>query len=229
MFRSIALLQILLASALSCTSAGASVVTVGSLTRDTEQHLISDTLNARQWLGWDFTRGRTYAQTFAETAAGGAFEGFTIARNVDAQMFVAAAVSTPYCTTQGSQYCAFGQSSDLNKIVGENGGSTVFYDSDLVFFLSDNGTGSDVGLLRVTTHTHSESYNDIVKLNEWGDWASANFYGNPGYPENFGWLLYREAGTSIPEPGSLLLVIVALASLTKLRRQSSRPPRQFTS
>ncbi|NUQ61377.1 MAG: hypothetical protein HUU20_02745, partial [Pirellulales bacterium] len=76
---------------------------IGSMSRDVVSNspYIIDSLNNREWLGWDVTKGLTYAQTVAATQAGGMFAGFSIARNNDAQLFVDALIGAGNPCTPG--------------------------------------------------------------------------------------------------------------------------------
>lgn len=70
------------------TAATAAPVTVGSMFRDDGSDLIVDSLNNREWLGWDVTKGLTSSQIQAATGNGEQFEGFHFADVVDARLFV---------------------------------------------------------------------------------------------------------------------------------------------
>jgi hypothetical protein len=66
-------LQIAAASLALAASACAQAapIVVGSLSREPAEQVIHDSLNNREWLGWDVTRGLNYAQTVAAIQPGG--------------------------------------------------------------------------------------------------------------------------------------------------------------
>lgn len=217
------------AAAVATFAAQATTVTVGSLSRDLASNTIVDSMNGRDWLGFDVTKGLTYAQTLAAIGASGVFQGYSIAHNADAQLFVnAMAGGTNLCTVSGNGFCMTG-SQDAEKVVGESYVNYRLYanshDSDLAWFLSDNGTGQAVGIVEVATDDLTT--NDFVfKTNEWSAIGNADFYATFSYdgrtPATIGWLLYREAGNTVPESGSLALVGLALFVAAGARRRARR-------
>lgn len=128
--------------------AHASTVSVGALSRDTASTIIYDSLNNRDWLRWDLTNSYTYAQVVAATGVGGLFQGFSIANNLDAQLFTSAIFQSGACTDTGSAQCGTA-SSDLEAVLGDSAASvpppSAFVAQDIALFLSDNGTGQDLG------------------------------------------------------------------------------------
>lgn len=208
------------------TNSNASVVTVGSLTRDTTQSTISDSLNNRTWLGFDITKGLTYAQTVTATSAGGTFAGFSIAHNYDAQLFTNALLSggSNLCTISDNSVCSV---VNLNSehVVGESyfsassfGGQ---YDFDIAYFLSDNGVGLDVGIVYIFSDYSRDGFNLLIKNNDWTTFANADT--NSILPYSIGWLLFREAtSNAVPEPGSLALLGIAGVVLAWSQRRLCR-------
>lgn len=205
-----------LALAAAAVSAQATPVTIGALSsnNDGSTNLITDTLNGREWVRWDAVETLNYAQALAATASGGAFAGFHIAHNSDAQAFVNALLvgHSNGCSTSNNQYCATNTPANYVGLVGD----TYYAGSlDYVWFLSDNGSGSEVGLIELSTSS-------VLKHNEWASIGSADSYSGAnasGY--NIGWLLYRDAGNNVPEPGSVALVLLALAGAAAARRRQA--------
>jgi hypothetical protein len=216
-----------LAALMASSALQASTVTVGALQRIDGSQLISDTLNGREWLGWDVTRHMTFDQAMTATAAGGVFAGFSIARNVDAQLFVDALSGTPnLCGTTGNEHCQEGASASAERLVGESYEDFralygIGSDIDVAFFLSDNGIGQDIGMVQIFTYDDPQTQNIVQKLNEWSSVADANFYTQyttNGQFSGIGWMLYRDTNHSIPEPNSLFLVAMGLLTATVVRR-----------
>jgi hypothetical protein len=212
------------------STAQAAVVTVGSLTRDTSAATISDSLNNRTWLGWDVTKGLTYAETLAAIGTGGQFEGYKIAHIDDAMLFATALLGTSNCTatTYHGQTCGTVVNPQTQAVTGDSYydyaalGITA-YEFDYVFFLSDNGTGAEVGLLESSSYSSNPSNYRLVAYNEFYTIAGTNAWSAASCSNcQIGWLLYSDDGTSnkVPEPGTLALTGLALLAATRLRRKA---------
>ena len=189
----------------------------GSMFRVDGSRIIVDSLNNREWLGWDVVRDYSYAQTVEAVKQGGDFSGFSLADNVDAQLFVDALVGLNACTATQPDWvptCFTGEHPEWEPLVGESylesrsSGSPG--DHEAVKFL--NWTGG-AGILDVLVHDISPD--TLSKGNLWTTIPdSDNFVGS----ESFGWLLFRERPATVPEPASILLVLVGVLALLMLRR-----------
>lgn len=215
---------------LATSSSFAAPVMVGSMSRVAGSDLIVDSLNNREWIGWDATRGLSYSQTVAATQSGGAFDGFAVANDADALLFLNALLGTPhYCSDPVTNICATGESPQREILVGESYfTSSQWYraDYEYVFYLSANGTGQAVGALEV--HTAYLGLDSVSNYSEWGTFADSDAYAV--VPQSIGWLLFRQSPGDVPEPGTVALAGLAMLALsvTRRRQKTKRPATRLT-
>ena len=187
-------------------------VTVGAMSRQDGAAVIEDSLNNRQWLGWDVTRGLNYAQTLAAVQSGGAFAGFRVARSADAVLFVNGMLGLPNgCATGLSALCVQTENRDFERLVGESfyDYRSLFnanYDYDYAWFLSGDGSTNNAGGIEIVTQDNGADRISINhRINSIAG-VDANLYRGTSPT---GWLLFRDTPASVPEPGSLMLVMLA--------------------
>ncbi len=171
-------------------------------------------------MGWDKTMGYTLAQTIEQTGAGGVFAGYHIAQLMDAQMFVDALVGRNPCTKwQDFATCASGIAG-ISNVTGHN-----FSDDsriDAISFLNErrnwhvNGDGTGIIISFANYDSPSENY--LYKDNDAGTVHGSDYYA--AKHDGFGYLLYKDAPVSVPEPSTnSLLSLVAIVFLWLQRRR----------
>ena len=209
------------ALALSAMPVHASI-TVGAMARQDGSTVIEDSLNNRQWLGWDVTRGLNYTQTLAATQAGGAFAGFRVAHSADAVLFVNGMLGLPNgCATGLSALCVQTENRDFERLVGESfydyrSRFSANYDYDYVWFLAGDGSTTTAGGIEIFTQ---DAGADRVTINHrLNSIAGVDANLDRGVSPT-GWLLYRDTPASVPEPGSLALAGLALLAACTARRK----------
>lgn len=196
--------------------ASAAPVSFGALSSDDSgsTNIITDSLNDYEWARWDALSNLSYADTLAAISAGGAYAGWKIAHNTEAQLFTNALLSglSNACTTVGSDDCNTVLPNNLTSLLGDT--SAGLYDD--VYFLSDNG-GDEAGYIR---YTSEGDFGSVFKSNDGGSIEADSA------DDNVGWLLYKAGGTTppptqVPEPSTLALFGVGFAGLALIRRRRS--------
>lgn len=217
--------------ATSLSPALATPISIGHLSSndDGSTDVIKDTLNNREWLRWDILADLTFAQTQAIISSGGAYEGWNIGRNEDAQMFVNALIGTPNsCGESGYAPCMvvspIGHIEGYGALVGDNFiANTSTVTRDAVFFLSNNGTGKEVGWIRLyeSIDAGGTGIRTVDKHNEGYSISVSDRYSNSGDTSHWpvSWLLYRSATSSIPEPPTVLLLSMGIIGISFARKK----------
>jgi hypothetical protein len=218
------------AAALCGLTLGASALTVsaGGLSRTVGDDVIFDSVNQRQWLGADVTKGLTYTQTLAELASGGRFAGYQIARSADALMFIGTlwGSSNTGCNSDGTRYiqCSGQNVGNLSAVFGDsystnsNGG----YNYDYMWFLTDTTSYWDgspmAGIAYITEYPdyYSGTRQQSAYASDWSSIQDTQYYSQGN--NAIGWLLFRE-GNAVPEPGTLALAGLAVAGVVFTRRR----------
>lgn len=210
-----------------CGSANATLVSVGALSSNDDGSTVSifDSKNQREWLRWDVLKGLTYAQTVALTSTGGQFDGWKIATNSDALMFLNALVGQNNCENVSFNVCTSSVSDDVRFLTGDSyspnvaGGPLNDLD-DYVYFLSDNAFGYEVGAIETLKFRRDVAPTVYFKHEHW-QIADADSAGTR-QGEEIGWLLYRDVVGSVAEPGTEALLALGLLVTTLHGRRNRR-------
>lgn len=197
-------------------------VSVGAMSRQDGSNLIDDSLNNRQWLGWDVTRGLNYTQTLAATQSGGAFEGFRVALSADAVLFVNAMVGVfNGCASGLSALCVQTENGDFERLVGESfydyrSYFNANYDYDYGFFLAGDGSTTTAGGIEIVTLDNG--LDRVIINHRLNSIAGVDANLDNGHSPT-GWLLFRNTPASVPEPGCLALTGLAMLAVRTARRK----------
>lgn len=200
---------VLLAISTTITSSLVSASTVGTLTYDSGNNIITDSATGTTYLGWDVLADYTYAQTLAATQAGGAYEGFHIATQTEAFTFYhAAGGNTLHEDKLGHD--SYGTSVGIYEgFFGANFDS----ENDIVWFLSDET--QEVGYIWTLHGT-------INIFDNWNPIYMSDSYSATGSHSDtpISWLLVSDNSISpVPVPAALPLFATALAVFGWMRRR----------
>ena len=213
------------------STANAQVVTFGSLSSidDGVNEIITDSLNDYEWLRWDELAHLNYEETRLAIGSGGAYEGWSIATHVEAQLFTDALLSglTNDCTATGYDICnnSAAVDSDLETLTGEN--YAVVDGLSYAWFLNDaqNGT-NDAGLIRLfqqpQTTPRIEKDSDIWNF----DFTDRHSVTGNLIDHDVTWLLYRDV-SAVPEvsaTGAVAAFGTLLALMAFLFERRGREP-----
>lgn len=193
---------------------GASAATVGSLSYDESivgNEVITDSLNDLEWLRWDVLIGLNYyADIVAAIAPGGAYEGWNIAGNYQAQQFTDAIFGSNDCTVSNNLIC--GSNASLRDVTGNN---YTVSSSNYAFFLSDNGTGEQVGLIASSLNGSFSKSNEVGSI-AYADSRTVNS------ATAISWLLYRDVKSkAVPESSPIVMFVIGLIGLSTVIRRKA--------
>lgn len=195
----------------------ATPITIGALSSndDGSTDIIIDTLNNREWLRWDVIATLDYQQTLDSFLPGGAYAGYNLARQVDAQLFLNAffSPSTSPCTvfsTNSQVLCGGGgaTSSERRSLFGGN----YYFTDSVAWYLSDDGVNQEVGNL----YDYST---ELFVTPQWGSLAATD--GQNQAISAIGWLAYKTT-TTVPEPSTIAIFGLGLMGLGLNRRRQRK-------
>ena len=205
--------------------ANAGLITIGALTLDQAgDSYVKDSLNGLDWLRWDEVKTLNYSQIVTELAPGGTYDGWRIARNDDANLFIDALFSGWHADTCNSttltENCWTGSSPpydfvDFTALLGISYDATPTY--NFAWFLSDNGGNREVGYIEIHDVDGSEQIT-VHKNNEWSSFTSSDNYSASGVSSAhpIGFQLVRDS-FNIPEPSSLAILTLGIIGLASRR------------
>lgn len=194
-------------------------VTIGSLSYDESvenNEIITDSLNNLEWLRWDVLENLDYAQTLSAIATNGAYDGWNIAHNSQAQMFTDALLGSNPCSLVGYTLCHENDSPiDYAAVIGDNYYANPGY--DYAFYLSDN-VGEEVGYIEALSPSSGAS--TIRKYNDWNSIAASDQFAanNTAHVSPISWLLYR-APANVSEASSIYILAFGLLGLLLVARR----------
>ncbi len=195
--------------------ANAGLITIGSLTLEQAgDTYVQDSLNGLEWLQWDEVKALKYSELSTQLATGGTYEGWRIARNDDANLFIDALFNgwhTDTCnSTKSYEYCWTQSPSpapikDFEQLMGVSYGGYWNY----AWFLSDNNFEREVGYIELYESTQTGPTR-VRKNNEWASIASSDSLSSIGF------MLVREA-QDVPEPSALAIFALGMMGLASRR------------
>ncbi|MEL7450092.1 MAG: hypothetical protein AAFN78_12840 [Pseudomonadota bacterium] len=172
-------------------------VSVGALTYNPalNDEVIFDSRNNREWLRWNELLSGGGFLSYAEVVDAittGAYsgQGWTIGRNADGLAFVDAALDgqSHSCGVTGNFNNCGIPAGDFNAVVGDN----CTANETVAFLLSDNGEGSEAGVLDLVSDVDR-----LLFYNEWGSIAQTDLFTCGGFGGS--WLIYRDG--EVPPDG----------------------------
>lgn len=199
----------------ACLSVGvgmtqAATITHGNLSYDNTGQIIQDSLNDRNWVDFEGT-GLTFSNLVTATQAGGAWEGWNIADNSDAVLFIDALLggdSTCATTSSYGESCGF-LSAWADGSFGSSWSSNFDY-----FMFADTVGGQDLGILDVSLNAEVRIYNS------WSSFGNGDGYVNTTSSNNpINYLIWQSA-TPAPAPAAGLLMATAAMGLFYRRRKA---------
>jgi len=197
---------------LLCQYGQASIITIGALSSDYDgsTYTITDNLNNLEWLRWDVLADLNYAETLTAIGTGGAFDGWQIAHNAEAQMFASALFDgvTPTCNTSdstSSQLCGI-TGMDVLSLVGHIPDS-IGNLSSFAWFLDDTGTG-EAGRFHANDNVGQGAFNSFQSLihptftidhtDQYSATGGALDTAPPNFRHIIPWLLFCESDCGLP-------------------------------
>jgi len=178
---------------------------------------VTDNVNKVDYLRWDQVKNMNFADLTGAIAAGGIYDGWTIAQNVDATNFTNALFpDASLCTSaplEAPVVCAGAAEgyiyADFLQLMGAS------YDADetkvYAWFLSGNGDLYEVGGLKADATS-------FIKIEEWDSVSASDAWSHTGtysaYP--IGFQLVR-AHAYVPEPSTLAIFALGLMGLSSRR------------
>jgi hypothetical protein len=196
---------------LSVSSVNAATVTYGNLTSNDATDFIADTVTGRQYKRFD-TFNLTYADTVAAVAAGGAYEGWSIADSVISDEFTEGLFGSATPCSGAESY---------GTLCGQISGW-----ADGVFGASYNNVTDYYAF--ISTYDTPEHPDDVIgivgfnagNVNESDDWSSIAILnqhdGRSIYQPPINLLLYKEV-SPVPVPAAIWLFGTALIGLVGFR------------
>lgn len=195
------------------TLSSAAVFTQGDLTYDDATGIISG--NGKEYLGFDIGRHWTYAQTLAQTQAGGTYESFSIATTADADFFIDSifGANPDNCSTVDGLFNGTVDCGVLPDWTDGKFGASFHETFDYVWFLAEEHPIFDVGYIEIDT---TQPQPVLAQAEGWADFAFSDTFSSAG-PDPLltaSWLLVRDAvPTPAPTPSIFALIAIGFAGL----------------